>query len=81
VRTIARRHCTRKAARLFGAAATLCGSNILRLSSTDQEDGARAMAMTRAALGEAAFAPAWEIGQQLTIEGAIADATAEADEE
>ncbi len=68
-----------RAARLFGAAAALRGSSTVRLSPADREEHARAIARTRAALGDAAFARAWEAGQRMTAEDAIAEAAAEAD--
>lgn len=67
-------HRGRQAARLLGTAATLREAVGAPLSSVDRQGIAQAVATTRAALGEAAWAAAFATGQALSMEEAIAEA-------
>jgi len=62
------------AARLFGAAASLRGALGAPLPPVDQSAYEQAIAHTRATLGDAAFAAAWDEGRALSKEQAIDDA-------
>src|SRR5205814_8050513 len=62
-----------RATRLLGAAQAVCdahGSTMFLIDSADQR---RFAATLRAALGEEAFAAAWEAGRTLTLEQAVAE--------
>jgi predicted ATPase/class 3 adenylate cyclase len=64
--------CFTRAARLLGAAAALRTSGGFPRSLLDREDVERATATARAALGDTAFEAAWEAGQAMTLDQAIA---------
>lgn len=66
-----------RAARLLGAAETLIDSDPALLPRRRAAHEAR-VAATRDRLGEAAFRPAWEAGQALPTEQAVAEVLAEA---
>jgi predicted ATPase/transcriptional regulator with XRE-family HTH domain len=59
------------AARLFGAADALASSHQLRIWPETLADYERSAAAARAALGEAAFAAAWEAGRALPLGDAL----------
>jgi tetratricopeptide (TPR) repeat protein len=59
-------------ARLVGAAETQIPSIRLEMSPVERAEYDQAITAARAALGEEAFAKAWEEGQQMTIDEAIA---------
>jgi non-specific serine/threonine protein kinase len=59
------------AARLFGAAATL-SETVAALWPADRADYEENVARVRAALGQGAFAAAWEEGRTLSLEQALA---------
>jgi predicted ATPase/DNA-binding SARP family transcriptional activator len=61
-----------RAARVFGAAAGLRGSLDVCLPLPDAAAWERAIAAVRAALGEEAFTAAWEAGQAMPLQDAIA---------
>jgi len=61
-----------RAARLFGAAQALREAMGASLSPSEHTDDERHTAATRAALGEEAFAAAWNEGRSLSLEQAIA---------
>jgi hypothetical protein len=67
-----------RAARLYGAAATL-GDATGAARETSGDDFERELAATRAALGESAFAAAWAAGAELPLDQAVAEALAEAE--
>jgi len=60
-----------RAVRLFGAASQLRDMLGLRPVPPDQEYHDQHIALTRARLGEAAFAAAWAEGRALTLDQAI----------
>jgi predicted ATPase/Tfp pilus assembly protein PilF len=60
-----------KAARLFGAAEALRETLAVHRAPSDQADHDQRVASTRAALGDAVFAPAWAEGRAMTLEQAI----------
>jgi tetratricopeptide (TPR) repeat protein len=59
------------AGRLWGAAAALRAAIGAPLPATQQEAQERAVAATRAAVGEAEFAAAWAAGEALPLEAAV----------
>ncbi|MCC6792568.1 MAG: tetratricopeptide repeat protein [Thermomicrobiales bacterium] len=63
-----------RAARLFSAAEALCRTDGGAFAPIDQAQYDRAVAATRARLGDAAFASAWEAGAAFSLDDAIADA-------
>jgi non-specific serine/threonine protein kinase len=67
----------RRAATLFGAQAELYEWQKFTLSLAEREEYERALASTRAALGENAFSSAWEEGQRMTLDQAVAYALGE----
>ncbi len=69
------------AARLFGAASALRGAFEVPVPRVSRLPYEQVIATTRAMIGEAAFATAWQEGQALTIDQAITDALAEVDRE
>jgi predicted ATPase/class 3 adenylate cyclase len=66
-----------RAARLFGAAEALAELLHARPTAVHQIELERNVALARAQLDEATFAGAWEAGRALSLEQAIAEATAE----
>jgi hypothetical protein len=66
-----------RAVRLFGAADALAELLQERPTAPHQIELERNLALARAQLDEATFAAAWEAGRALTLEQAIAEATAE----
>jgi non-specific serine/threonine protein kinase len=69
-----------RAAQLLGAAAALREALGIPVPASEREDHDRAVAATRAALGETAFAAAWAAGRGLPMEEAVNEALALADE-
>jgi serine/threonine-protein kinase PknK len=69
-----------RAARLSGAAAALLAAAGVAMEPLDRLACERHQAAVRADLGEAAFAAAWEAGQGLSWEQALAEATSAASE-
>jgi multidrug efflux pump subunit AcrA (membrane-fusion protein) len=67
----------RRAATLFGAQAELYEWQKFTLSLAEREEYERALASTRAALGENAFSSAWEEGRGMTLDQAVAYALGE----
>ena len=65
---------TQRAARLYGAAASLREAIGSPLGPLGQAEMDRDVAAIRASLGEPAFAQAWAEGRALTLEQAIDDA-------
>ena len=66
-----------RAARLFGAAEALYEATGTRSAPYDAASFERAVAGARAMLGKVAFAAAWAAGRALTMEQAVAEATAD----
>jgi predicted ATPase/DNA-binding CsgD family transcriptional regulator len=66
-----------RAARVFGAAATLRARLNAMMDSVDQPEFERRLAELRAALGQEGFAGAWAKGGAMTLEQAADDALAE----
>ncbi len=64
-------HRVRRAAILFGAQDALCGWLKNTLSLAERIEFEQALALTRATLGEMAFANAWKIGQVMTREQTV----------
>src|SRR5262249_244572 len=64
------------AVRRWGAAAALRAATNVPAYPAQLEDQDRARAAARAALGAAAYAAAWDAGQSMTPEQAVADALA-----
>ena len=62
------------AARLLGAAAALREALGIPVPASEREDHDRAVAATRTALGETAFAAAWAAGRALPVEEAVNEA-------
>ena len=75
-----RRWAPEQTARLLGAAEAAREAMGVTLPVTGQELHDRGVAETRAALGEAAFAAAWQAGRALPLDEAVADALGLADE-
>jgi predicted ATPase/transcriptional regulator with XRE-family HTH domain/tetratricopeptide (TPR) repeat protein len=71
-------HQARRAAVLFGAQAEMYEWQKNILSLAEREEYEQALASTRTALGERAFMSAWEEGQAMTLDQAIAYALAPA---
>jgi tetratricopeptide (TPR) repeat protein len=69
-----------RAARLLGAAKVLCEAHSVSWLRGEKEDVALQVAATRTALGEQAFAAAWEEGRAITLEQAVAFALEESHE-
>jgi predicted ATPase/transcriptional regulator with XRE-family HTH domain len=69
-----------RAARLTAAAGAVLAASGLRTGPADGVGGEAALAPIRAALGEAAFAAAWEAGRQMPLDRAVAEAAAVARE-
>jgi non-specific serine/threonine protein kinase len=67
----------RRAATLFGAQAELYEWQKYTLSLAEREEYEQALASARAALGERAFTTAWEEGQRMTLDQAVAYALGE----
>jgi len=67
----------RRAGRLLGAAATLRTAIGVPILLPDRADHERALAVTRGALGNDAFAAAWTGGQALALERVMAEALAD----
>ena len=67
----------RRSARLLGAAQKLRDSLCLSLSPSDQRDWERTMTAAQQVLPSGAFAAAWQEGQAMPLEQALADAFAE----
>ncbi|MGD0006883.1 MAG: hypothetical protein ABSE06_21915, partial [Anaerolineaceae bacterium] len=67
----------RRAATLFGAQAELYEWQKYTLSLAEREEYERALASARAALGDQAFTTAWEEGQRMTLDQAVAYALGE----
>jgi predicted ATPase len=67
-----------RAALLFGAVGMLLTEIGLELERIDRVEHDRNLAAIRAQLDEATFAAAWEVGQAMTLERAIAEALGEA---
>jgi non-specific serine/threonine protein kinase len=65
-----------QAARLFGAAAGLREAAGAALPANERVDNERFVDSARLALGDQAFAAAWEAGRSLPLEGALAEALA-----
>jgi tetratricopeptide (TPR) repeat protein len=65
-----------RAAQLLGAAAALRETLGLPVPASEREDHDRAVAATRTALGETAFAAAWATGRTLPAEEAVNEALA-----
>jgi len=63
-----------RAARRLGAAQALLPAPVSRLGTVNGDEFDRTVAAARAHLGAAAFAAAWDAGQAMTLETAIADA-------
>jgi predicted ATPase len=63
---------------LFGAAQALRNSNNHRHPPPEQAEYDRHLTAARAQLGEDAFAAAWEAGQSMTLDEAVADALGQA---
>ncbi|MBA2755675.1 MAG: hypothetical protein H0U40_14645, partial [Chloroflexia bacterium] len=63
-----------------GAEAAIRTATGAGIERDEQGDHARDVALAREALGEAAFAAAWEAGRELTPDEATAEALALADE-
>ena len=63
-----------RAARWFGAAAGVDGCLDRRLAPIDRSLYVRGVLRTRTQLGEARFSKAWEAGQAMPLQRAIADA-------
>jgi predicted ATPase/class 3 adenylate cyclase/Tfp pilus assembly protein PilF len=61
----------RRAARLFGAAETLLPAIRLEMPPAERAEHDQAIVTARAALGEEAFAAAWEEGKAMTMEQAV----------
>ncbi len=68
-----------RAARLFGAAAALREAVGLPREPIDQRPYERHVAEVRTALSEAQFTAAWAEGRTMTLEDAVAEALAVAD--
>jgi hypothetical protein len=66
-----------RAVRLWGAAEALRQSISVREAPASGAVHRRLMALAREQLGEAVFAAEWAAGQALTLEAAVAEATAE----
>jgi hypothetical protein len=69
--------CCMRAARLLGAAAALRTSGGFPMSLFEREDAERVTRIVRAALGDGAFAAAWDVGKALMLEQAVAYALSE----
>jgi DNA-binding CsgD family transcriptional regulator len=63
-----------RAARLWGAVAALRAAKGIFAGATDQQDTDHFTALTRAAIGDAAFTTAWQAGYALTPDEAITEA-------
>jgi tetratricopeptide (TPR) repeat protein len=63
-----------RTARLLGAAAAQRAITGVPISPTDREDVGQVMSRAHGALGEAAFAAAWDAGQVVPLEQVIAEA-------
>ncbi len=61
-----------QAAHLFGAARTFLEHNSIVVDPNDQPEHDRNMLLVRQQLGDAAFAAAWVVGQQMTFDQAVA---------
>jgi len=68
-----------RAAHLFGASEILYPPLRFEMSAKEREEHDQAVASARAALGEEAFAKAWEEGSKLTLNEAVAYALKELD--
>ena len=68
-----------RAACLFGASENLYPPLRFEMSAKEREEHDQAVASARAALGEEAFAKAWEEGNKLTLDEAVAFALKELD--
>ena len=60
-----------RAARLFGAAESLYIPLRFEMSAKERAEHDQAVAAARAALGEEAFAAAWEEGKRMTLEQVV----------
>ena len=67
----ARQNHMQRAARLFGATGALHPAILFEMSAAERAEHDQAITTTRAALGEEAFAPAFEEGGKMTIDEAI----------
>lgn len=72
-------HQVRRAAILFGAQAALCNWFTNSFSLAERNEYEQALASARAALGEEAFTAAWDAGQAMILEQAVAYALEEKD--
>lgn len=66
--------CSRRAAQLWAATGAMREAIGMPLAPHDQAEHEQAMAVLRAALGQATFAAAWAAGEVLSQEEAIAQA-------
>jgi DNA-binding CsgD family transcriptional regulator/Tfp pilus assembly protein PilF len=68
----------RRAARLFGVAQATHSEPIVGVTALNREQRDATVAAVRDRLGEAAFAAAWAAGRALTVDRAVAEASAQA---